>query len=91
MPTFHALVDAMTGREAEVEAALRREPRILGAVRVKEGNHDFLVKFDAASFDVVDDFLQTSVRRIPGVIGVEIIVDWANHSQAARDARAKLG
>lgn len=91
MPTFHALVDAVTGREADVEAGLRAEPRVLGIVRVKERNHDFLIKLDAPSFTLVDDLLQTHVRRIAGVAGVEIIVDWADHSDALREARGKLG
>ncbi|HVM44306.1 MAG TPA: hypothetical protein VM582_00120 [Candidatus Thermoplasmatota archaeon] len=90
MPTYYALVDAMTGREADVENGLRAEKRVLGVTRVKDRNHDFLIKFDAASFTLVDEFLQTHIRRISGVAGVEIIVDWQNHSDVIRDAAAKL-
>lgn len=91
MPAFYALVDAMTGREADVEKALKSELRIHAMARVKEGNFDFLIKFDAPAFTLVDEFLQTYVRRIPGTAGTEIIVDWQDHSQAVRDAAAKLG
>lgn len=91
MPTFYALVDALTGRESDVEKGLRADARVLSLVRVKERNHDFLIKFDAAGFTVVDDFLQTHVRRISGVAGVEIVVDWENHSPLVREAKAKLG
>ena len=91
MPTFYALVDAMTGRETDVEKALMSEVRVLALTRTKEKNFDFLIKFDAPAFTLVDEFLQTHVRRIAGVAGVEIIVDWANHSQTVRDAAAKLG
>ena len=91
MPAFYALVDAMTGRESDVERGLNSEVRVLALTRVKERNFDFLIKFDAPSFDLVDEFLQTYVRRIPGMAGVEIIVDWENHTQLVRDAAAKLG
>lgn len=91
MPTFYALVDAMTGREDEIEAELRADARVLALARVKERNYDMLIKFEAAGFSLVDEFLQTNVRRIPGVAGVEIIMDWADHSEALRDAKAKLG
>lgn len=91
MPTFYALVDAMTGRESDVERGLMSELRIVAMTRAKEKNFDFLIKFDAPAFTLVDEFLQTHVRRIAGVAGVEIIVDWQNHSQSLRDAAAKLG
>lgn len=91
MPQFYALVDAVTGREPEVEAALRHAIRVLGATRCKEKNHDFLVKFEALDFAGVDDYLQTHIGRIPGVASVEIVVDWADHGQATLDAKEKLG
>lgn len=91
MPTFHALVDAVPGREAEVGAALRLLPRVRDAVPCKEGSFDFLIRFDAASFDVVDDFLQTNVRRLPGVKGVEVIVRWEDHGPTVAAARERLG
>ncbi|HET6403394.1 MAG TPA: hypothetical protein VFH78_02000 [Candidatus Thermoplasmatota archaeon] len=90
MATFYALVDAMTGREADVEKGLRADSRILATMRLKERNHDFLIKFEASAFTLVDEFLQTHVRRIAGVAGVEIIVDWANHAPHVRDAADKL-
>lgn len=90
MPAYYALVDATTGREADVETQLRAQPRIVGVARAKEGNHDFLVKFEAADFSTVDDFLQTHIRRLSGVAGVEIITDWADHPQSTRDARDRL-
>lgn len=91
MPAFYALVDAMTGREADVERGLMSEPGIQAMTRVKEKNFDFLVKFDAPAFDKVDEFLQTHVRRIQGVAGVEIIVELADHTAPVREAAAKLG
>ena len=91
MPTYFALVDAMTGRESDVERALNAEKRVLAMTRVKERNYDFLIKFDAPSFDLVDEFLQTHVQRIGGVAGVEIIVELRDHSALVRDAAAKLG
>lgn len=90
MTQFHALIDAVPGRQKEVEAGLSG----LAGVRAtpcREGNHDFLVAFDAASFDVVDDFLQTHVRRLPGVLGVEVVTRWEEYSPAVREARARLG
>ena len=91
MATFYALVDALTGREADVERGLMSERRVVAMTRAKEKNFDFLIKFEAPAFDLVDEFLQTNVRRIPGVAGVEIVVDWQDHSQGLRDAAAKLG
>ena len=89
MPTFYALVDAVPGREHDVGMALG----VAGVAHVpcKEKSHDFLIRFEAPAFYKVDEFLQTHVRRIPGVKGVEIIVDWDDHTSVARDARAKLG
>lgn len=91
MPTFFALVDATTGREADVERALRADARILGMSRIKERNHDFVIKFEAPQFTLVDEFLQTHVRRLSGVAGVEIVVDWHDHSATLREVAAKLG
>lgn len=91
MPLYYALVDAMTGREAQVEAALRKEEKLLGTIRCKEKNADFLVKFEAPGFAAVDDVLQTYVRRIPGVVGVEVIVHWEEHDASVAEARKKLG
>jgi DNA-binding Lrp family transcriptional regulator len=91
MPVFHALVDATPGREPEVERALAENARILAFTRCKEGDHDFLVKFEAADFGRVDDVLQTYVRHIAGVKGVEIIVRWDAHGDAVREARERLG
>lgn len=91
MPIYHALVDAVPGREKEVEAALRSDARLAGVVECREKSHDFLVRFEARAFGVVDDFLQTHVRRLPGVKGVEVILDWDDFGQAVRDARARLG
>lgn len=90
MAQFYALVDALPGKEADVEVALRQEPRVVAVVRCKERSHDFLVRFEAASFTVVDDFLQTYVRSIRGVAGVEIVTDWSDHGDAVRGARATL-
>ncbi len=90
MPVFFALVDAVTGREHEVGVALGGVSGLSGFVPCRERNHDFLVKFDASSFDVVDDFLQTHVRQLPGVKGVEIILDWDDYSSNTREAHAKL-
>jgi len=89
MPAFYALVDAMPGREHEVGMALGIEH--VAHVPCKERSHDFLIKFDAPAFDKADDYLATHIRRIPGVKGIEIIVDWDDHGSATRDARAKLG
>lgn len=91
MAPFYALVDALPGRESEVETALKQEPRVLAVARCKERSHDFLVRFDAASFDRVDDFLQTYVRSIRGVAGVEVITDWSDHGSVVAAARASLG
>lgn len=91
MPSFYALVDAMTGRESEVERGLMAHKGVLAVTRMKEKNFDFLIRFDAPAFDKVDEFLQTEVRRIAGIAGVEIIVDLADHSHAVREAAAKLG
>lgn len=91
MPAFYALVDALTGLEAQVETALRGEPRVLGVAPCKERNHDFLLKFDAVDFQSVDDFLQTYLRPIHGVASVEIVVDWRNHPPPTLAARDALG
>lgn len=90
MPTFFALVDAVTGHEKAVGGSLARVPRLTGVVPCKAGDHDFLVRFDADAFGVVDDFLQTHVRQLPGVKGVEIILDWADHPPIVREARDRL-
>lgn len=89
MPTFYSLVDATPGKEADVESQL--VARGVKFVRCKEKSHDFMVKFDAPAFDKVDDYLQTHVRSLAGVKGVEIVVDWDDHGPAAREAKAKLG
>lgn len=89
MPMFYALVDATPGHEADVETQLVAQA--VEFVRCKEKSHDFLIKFEASGFDKVDDYLQTHVRRLVHVKGVEIIVDWDDHTQTARDARVKLG
>lgn len=91
MPTYYALVDAMAGREGDVEAGLRKEQRIIGVIRCKEKNADFMVKFEARGPQDVDDVMATYVRRIPGVAGVEVVFDWDDHTPAAREARDKLG
>lgn len=90
MPEFFALVDALPGREADVEAALRSEKRLLGVVRCKEKSADFLIRFDAPAFEKVDDLLQTHVRAVKGVAGVEIVTDWDDYSATVRQARAAL-
>lgn len=89
MSEFFALVDAVPGREAEVGAALARVPG-LRATPCKAGNHDHVVRFEAAAFGQVDDFLQTHVRRLPGVKGVEVVTDPQDHPAAVRDAIARL-
>ena len=91
MPTYFALVDAMAGREEDVEKGLRKQERLLGVVRCKEKNADFMVKFEARGPQDVDDVMATYVRPIPGVAGVEVIFDQDDHTQAARDARKALG
>jgi DNA-binding Lrp family transcriptional regulator len=91
VPVYYALVDAMAGREAEVERGLRKEERMIGVIRCKEKNADFMVKFEAPGPAQVDDVVATYVRRIPGVAGVEVIFDWDDHTSAARDARKALG
>lgn len=91
MPLYYALVDAMTGRETEVEAALRKEEKLLGTIRCKEKNADFLVKFEAPGFAAVDDVLQTYIRNIRGVVGVEVIVHWDEHDATVSAARKQLG
>lgn len=90
MPAFFALVDALTGQEAAVGAALRALPGLTGVTPCKEGNYDFLVRFDAESFSRVDDFLQTNVRRIPHVKGVEIVTRPEEYSSAVRDAMTRM-
>lgn len=90
MPEFFALVDAVPGREAEVERALRAQPRLAAVVAVKERSNDFLVRFEAPAFSQVDDLLQTHVRPLPGVKGVEIVTDWAALGPAAVAARDAL-
>lgn len=90
MAEFHALVDAVPGGEPEVEAALRAQPRLRGVAPCKEKSHDFLIRFESDTFDTVDDFLQTYVRTIRGVSGVEVVTDWDDHGAAVREARAKL-
>lgn len=90
MPWFFALVDARPGQEESVEKALASEARIAGATRCKEVSYDFLVKFEAVAFDTVDDFLQTHVRTIPGVVGVEIVQDFDDYGAAVREARDRL-
>ena len=90
MQTFFALVDAVPGREREVEEALRHVPAITGVAACKAGNHDFLVRFQAASASVVDDVLQTHVRRLPGVKGVEPVTDFADQPAVVREARARI-
>lgn len=91
MPIYYALIDAMAGREAEVERGLRKEQRVIGVVRCKEKNADFMVKFEAPGLAQVDDVMQTYVRPVAGIAGVEVILDWTNYSQATLDAKAKLG
>lgn len=91
MQTFYALVDARPGHESEVASALRKVSGIAGVAACKEKSHDFLVKFAAPSFQVVDDFLQTHVRRLPNVKGVEVVVDWDDHGAAVLEARERLG
>lgn len=90
MVVFFALVDAIAGKEPEVEAALRREPRLTAVVRCKERSFDFLVRFEAPGFDKVDDVMQTYVSRITGVRGVEVVTDWDDYGEAARAARAEM-
>ena len=89
MQPFYALVDAVTGREPEVEEALRHVPRVTGVARCKAGDDDFLVRFDAPGPGAVDDFLQTHVRRLPGVKGVRPVEDFADEATVVRDARAR--
>lgn len=91
MPFFYALVDAVPGREPDVERQLRAQPRLSGVAPCREKSYDFLVKFEAPGFDRVDDLLQTHVRRLDGVKGVEVVVDWDDHGSAAREARDRLG
>lgn len=90
MADFFALVDATPGFERQVGDALRAMPTLRGVEACRDGNFDFLIRFDAPDFHVVDDFLQTHIRRIPGVKGVEIIVDWDSHSPVAREARDRI-
>lgn len=90
MPHFYALVDARPGQESLVEGKLQQIGRIDGLTRCKSNAHDFLIRFDAGGFDVVDDFLRTHVQPVPGVAGVEIIQDWDDHPSAVRDARARV-
>lgn len=91
MPLYYALIDAMAGREADVERALRKEERLIGVARCKEKNADFMVKFEATGPAQVDDVMATYVRHISGVNGVEVIFDWSDHTAAALDARNALG
>lgn len=90
MPHYFALVDARPGEEAVVEGALQQIGRINGMTPCKSKSSDFLIRFDADSFDVVDDFLRTHVRPVPGVVGVEIIQDWDDHPSVVREARKTL-
>lgn len=90
MPEFFALVDALAGREREVGEALRRVTRLKGVEPCRERNYDYLVRFDADSFSVVDDFLQTYIRHIPHVKGIEVIIDRSDHSAQVREALGRL-
>jgi 7-cyano-7-deazaguanine synthase len=90
VPEYFALVDALAGKEREVGDSLRGVAGLKGVEPCREGNYDYLVRFDAASFDVVDDFLQTHIRHIPHVKGIEVILDWADHGPAVREARERL-
>ena len=91
MPLYYALIDAMAGKEADVEAALRREEKLVGTIRCKEKNADFLVKFEAPGWAAVDDVLQTYIRSIRGVVGVEVIERWDEYSANVAAARKQLG
>lgn len=91
MPAFYALVDAVPGQEERVEGYLRAQPQVKGIVRCKEGNHDFLIRLEAASFAVVDDILQTYVGPGRGVKGTEPVTDWSRYSDVVAQAREKLG
>lgn len=88
MPRFYALVDATPGQESSVTSSLTALQ--VTHIPCKERSYDFLIRFDASAFDKVDEYLQTHIRRIPGVKGVEIIVDWNDHGSAAREAKAAL-
>lgn len=90
MPAFYALVDAVPGQEAAVRAGLGQLERLNGVVPCREKSHDFLVRFDAEGFDVVDDFLQSHVRPLRGVKAVEIVTDFDDHGAAVREARDRL-
>lgn len=90
MPVFYALVDAVPGQEEKVGDALRASGHLSGVAACKERSHDFLVRFEAGAFDRVDDVLQTYVRTIPGVQGVEIVTDWDGYGDAVQEARAKM-
>ncbi|MHB8606057.1 MAG: hypothetical protein ACYDCK_12465 [Thermoplasmatota archaeon] len=90
MPAFYALVDAMPGHEEEVKRGLDGLPRVLAVARAKDRSFDWLIKFEAPSFDRVDDFLQTYVRPLKGVVGIEIISDWDDMSEVVREARKTL-
>ena len=90
MPTFYALVDAVPEKEVVVHEKLRELP-LTGIYPLKEKSYDFLVAFEQPSFSTVDDFLQTHVRRIQHVKGVEVIVDWDDHGHAVQVVRKKLG
>jgi hypothetical protein len=91
MPAFYALVDAVPGQEEKVLAWLRSDAHVQGVVPCKHGNHDFLVRIEAASFDVVDDILRTYVGPMHGVKGTEPIADWDAFGDVVRQARARLG
>lgn len=90
MPSFFALVDAQPGREADVDMTLRATRGVLGVMRLKEGSYDFLLRFEEPSFDTVDDFLQTHVRPVPGVMGVEIVRDVEDYGPVVKEARDAL-
>jgi 7-cyano-7-deazaguanine synthase len=90
VPEFFALVDALAGKEREVGESLRQVERLKGVEPCREGNYDYLVRFDADSFGVVDDFLQTHVRQLRHVKGVEVILDWDDHGAQVREARDRM-
>ncbi len=90
MPEYHALVDAVPGRQEDVERALRALPNLIGITQCREKSHDFLIKFDAPSAASVDDYVQTLVRPAAGVATVVLVTDWADHGSEAHEARDRL-
>lgn len=90
MPEYFALVDAMPGQEAAVGDALRTLEGIQAMTPCREANADFLIRFEAEKFDLVDDFLQTHVRRLAGVNGIEIIERWDEYGSTVHAARDRL-